>query len=129
MAWPYQFVDLTDAQKLERRQLLDKYANIAQISALVPLLVIQVYFVLWHLTHDKTDGKKEHHGDRVGIVQKLWRKFSWWCGEPIQIGSLHSGSRGETLMAVGWLSWLLFLCFPETGDGRFYISSVLSSNY
>lgn len=41
----YHFVSLDQDQVHQRRQLLDAYATIAQLSALVPLLVIQASFL------------------------------------------------------------------------------------
>ena len=45
MGWPYQFVDLTEAQKISRRTLLDTYGLAAQASAGIVLIVIQLLFL------------------------------------------------------------------------------------
>jgi hypothetical protein len=37
MEWPYQFVELTEAQKSERRILLDRYGLYVQLSTLLPI--------------------------------------------------------------------------------------------
>jgi hypothetical protein len=41
MAWPnYHFIDLSRPEKQVRRQTLDKYALYAQLSALLPVVVV-----------------------------------------------------------------------------------------
>ena len=130
MGWPYHFIDLTGAQKQERRELLDRYATLAQVSVLAPLLVIQCYFFLSWLSRRGQDAKPpaspwrkgERLGHRIGIASMglMWRRFGWWCGEPVEMGSgaFYLGLRGEVLAAAGWLAWLLSLCFLQTGKGE-----------
>ena len=136
MSWLYHFIDLTDAQKQNRRELLDKYATFAQISPLGPLLAIQCYYFLSWLSRRKHDGdspgsprrKEEWFGHQVGIarVQTFLERIGWWCGEPVEIGNFYLGLRGEVLAALSWLAWLLFLCFPQTDDGEDFLRSFVS---
>jgi hypothetical protein len=41
----WHFLDLDHEQKLERRRLLDLYGSLAQVSAMIPLALLQLYFV------------------------------------------------------------------------------------
>lgn len=129
MAWPYHFVDLTEAQKQQRRQNLDFYAIVAQLSALAPLLAIQCYFLCSKLANrSRVDEdvpssphlKNGRHGERSGLsnARLIWRKLAWRCGEPVDAAGGYLGRRGEVLAAAVWLVYLLVLCFPRTGDGK-----------
>lgn len=128
MGWTYQFVDLTDAQKQERRELLDKYAWLAQESALVSFLAINCFFFLSWLsrrrqnlgTPDSPRRKEERLGHHIAIarVKVIWGQLSWWCGEPVEGGNFYLGLRGEVLATMSWLAWLLVLCVLETGEGK-----------
>lgn len=130
MGWPYHFVTLDEEQKHRRRVTLDIYANIAQTSILTALLVIQVYFLAVWLTarlnkQFVTDGtsspriKEERLGYRNGVRgwQVNAKKLKWWFGERVEIAGAYLGSRGQVILALGWLTWLLVLCVPDTGDG------------
>jgi hypothetical protein len=56
MRWPYEFVDLTDAQKQHRRVLLDAYGLVAQASAGVVLILLQLYFLAQWIRQRRSDG-------------------------------------------------------------------------
>ena len=130
MGWPYHFVDLTDQQKHRRRELLDWYGALAQVSALIPLLLIQVYFgAAWlsrkwrhkdgleapsspHAKHSRSASKFS-----TTSIQGTVRRILWWSGDPLDVLDVHLGTNGEVLAAVGWTAWLLVLSFLQTGDG------------
>ena len=134
MGWPYHFVGLDEEQKHRRRVTLDIYANIAQSSILTVLLVIQAYFLALWLTarlnkQSRVDGtsspriKEERLGHRKGAGgwQANARNLKWWFGERVEIAGAFLGSRGQVGLALGWLTWLLVLCVPDTGDGMFFL--------
>lgn len=129
----YRFVDLSDAQKHERRELLYLYAAVAQISVFAPLLLLQVYFLVkwtnrrWQAQADLEMPSSPHlKSDRS---RKGWNRFRfttvfrkavWWSGDSITVLRYDLGRKGEVLLAVVWASWLLLLCFMQTGDGKIY---------
>lgn len=128
MGWPYQFVDLTDAQKLTRRTLLDTYGLAAQASAGVVLIVIQLYFVAQWMRR-REDGSVEpgspslKHSRKGGLfntraVEQWWRRFEWWSGDSLIVFHADCGTKGQVLAATLWTAWLLVLCFAETGNGE-----------
>lgn len=128
MGWPYQFVDLTDAQKLTRRTLLDTYGLAAQASAGVVLIVIQLYFVAQWL-RQRGDGSAEpgspslkhsRQGGRLNTraIDQCWRRFEWWSGDALIVFGADCGTKGQILAATLWTAWLLVLCFAETGNGK-----------
>lgn len=134
MVWPYRFVTLDDEQKYQRRVALDTYANIAQTSALTVLLVVQVYFLgIWLSTRiskrRSTDGisspriKEERlgHWSGPGGWHTIARRAKWWFGARVEVGGAFLGSRGQVLLAAGWLAWLLLLCVPDTGEGMSFV--------
>lgn len=125
----YRFVDLTDEQRHERRELLDYYGLLAQVSVLVPLLVIQVFFLASWLKRkiapqcgfDQAPSSpyaKRSHAEQRFQVSKRWRIFLWWCGDSVHVAGVHVGTKGELLGAASWTAWLLLLSFLQTGDGK-----------
>lgn len=128
MGWPYQFVDLTDAQKISRRTLLDSYGLIAQASAGLVLIVIQLYFVAqWaRRRRDSSDAPSspslKHLPKRgrlnIHAVEQLWRRLEWWSGDSLAIFGIDYGTKGQVTVAACWTVWLFVLCFAETGNGK-----------
>ena len=127
----YRFVTLTDEEVQQRRVLLDWYANLAQVSVLIPVLAVQGYFLAewatqkWAGRSDGASPRSPHLKDlrprgwlAVGELRLHWRRFAWWCGDSIDVLGWHVGTRGEVLAAGGWMAWLLCLCFLQTGDGE-----------
>lgn len=130
MGWPYHFVDLTDEQKNARRANLDYYATLAQITIFIPLAATQCYFILSRfgqrrLNPDGTGSpnlKNGRHGKENSLARAIvaWKTLAWRCGDPVDIGDFYVGRIGDLLAAAVWLSWLLLLCFLQTGDGMVY---------
>ena len=108
MGWPYHFVDLNDEQKDRRRQLLDHYARLAQLSCLAPLGIAQLAYASKRLLPANV------HPRRSNSLLRIWRKLACWLGRPIASGW---GSRREWIIAGLWTAWLLILVVKDTGDG------------
>ena len=123
MTWPYHFLDLTPAQQYERRELIDSYARLAQVSALGPLLVVQCYFLVcsfrksWRRDASASPQLKDGRCSQWNGIAVVWRRFSWWCGEAVEPRGLYLGRRGDVLAAVALGAWLGFCCFASTGEG------------
>jgi hypothetical protein len=129
MRWPYEFVDLTDAQKQHRRVLLDAYGLVAQASAGVVLILLQLYFLAQWIRQRRSDGMDVPSSPSVKVSQKsgrlnarvaaqYWRRLEWWCGDSVKILGVDLGTNGQVTAAVAWTVWLLFLSFAETGNGE-----------
>lgn len=133
----YHFQDLTSEQKAQRRDLLDWYGLIAQLSILAPLLALQLYFfAVW--TKKRWENANELEtpsspyakargdggsGGRNALsfmrrIQSGFSRFVWWCGDSVDVLGYHLGAKGDVLIAACWACWLLFLCFPQTGEGK-----------
>ena len=134
MGFIYAFVSLDAEQLGKRRQLLDRYGQIAQLSALVPLLLI--YFTyLFHSISSRFRfsflgrQQKEHQSPRVstfrqstaGSWRTKWRRLNWALDDEVLNGWDGWGAKREWAIAGLWALWLLVLVFRETGDGM-YIS-------
>lgn len=128
----YHFVDLTHEQKLQRREYLDYYSFLAQISVIVPILATQCYLlVTWiqrrvqkqqDLQTPSSPYVKQArlgHGFNVSSLTSRWRVFAWWCGDAVEIAGVYWGTRGEVIGAGVWTLWLVVLCFLQTGDGEY----------
>jgi len=137
MGWPYEFVDLTDAQKQHRRVLLDAYGLVAQASAGVVLILIQVYFLAQWLRQKRSGSddldvpsspslkqSRSQIGGRLNTraVAQWWRRFTWWCGDSVKCMGSDLGTNGQITAAVAWTVWLLYLSFAETGNGESFPS-------
>ena len=134
MDWPYHFIDLSDAEKQQRRELLDTYARIAQFSVLVPLLVIQCAFALSWLTSSQQNQRdfeppsSPHAKDstlrRPNVLERcksIARRVQWWLGEDQRLGDVE-GTRGQILFALSWMLWLVWLSIAQTGKGEMQTS-------
>ncbi|EMD01164.1 hypothetical protein BAUCODRAFT_200000 [Baudoinia panamericana UAMH 10762] len=132
MGWAYRFLDLTQDQKQHRRQLLDTYAAVAQVSVIIPLLIAQCYFFatwLMRRSQHRSDNEPprsphghnaKHDGSRAYAV--LARKVSWWLSDPLDLFGYHVGTKGELIGAFIWTSWLLTLCFLQSGDDYLHLT-------
>ena len=127
MAWPYHFIDLTKEEQHQRRVLLDRYGVYAQLSAVVPIVVFQLYrlgiWVYSERSRSQVDYsevpsspslKKRRNSSSGTFIQK-WRRARWWLGHETRLGV-----RGQLIGAGIWLAWLLFLCVHKTGDGMLF---------
>jgi hypothetical protein len=128
MAWPYRLLDLSHEQKHERRLLLDRYGVYAQLSALIPILAYQLYRLgVWvHSERKRSKASysiipssptlKRSRASASGSFARNLRVTVWWLE-----GEFAKGwpSRGQFLAAGVWVSWLLFLCIHNTGEGAF----------
>lgn len=139
MAWPYHFLKLTDQQIQHRRQLLDRYGLYSQLSALLPIIVYQLYKLgVWVHSERKrsktgytevpsSPGAKKARTSTPGGVVRQWRSLTWWFGGEVA-PKLGLGLKGQWIATGAWMMWLSFLCVYETGDGM-YISFVVHVNY
>ncbi|KAI6802878.1 hypothetical protein KC361_g1042 [Hortaea werneckii] len=138
----YHFQDLTSEQKAQRRDLLDWYGLIAQTSVLIPLLALQLYFFAvwikkrWENANEletpsspyaKARGEGSSGNGRDGLsftrgVESAFSRFAWWSGDSVDLSGYHLGAKGDVLIAACWASWLLFLCFPQTGEDYMHLA-------
>jgi len=134
MSWPYQFIDLTKEEQLQRRILLDRYGVYAQLSALVPIIGFQLYRLgVWvgsersrsnpnYLEVPSSPSLKRRRGSASGTLIQKWRSTKWWLGGEFSFGQ---GVRGRLIGAGIWTTWLLFLCVHKTGNGKLNLSQLL----
>lgn len=133
MGFIYSFVSLNPEQLAERRQLLDFYGQIAQLSALVPIVVIYLSHIfpnIWKRFSASVGWRstKAHQSPRVSTFQRSalpgpwalrWRRFTWALNEEIVRGWDGWGTKGLWVTAVLWALWLLILVVKDTGNGEY----------
>ncbi|KAK1075391.1 hypothetical protein LTR74_000353 [Friedmanniomyces endolithicus] len=136
MGWPYHFLDLNTEQRQQRRQSLDYHGNIAQVSILVPLILLQCYFfVSWLHTRWRKQNdldvpssprvKGERSFRKTTSAKRFvatWRRLQWWCSGPCNILGTELGTNGEVVAAVLWTGWLLLLCSLQTGEDYLHLT-------
>ena len=117
MDLPYHFVTLDDAQNARRRQLLDRYGQLAQLSMLAPLVAFQLSFGIRYLFSKlRRDGETQSktRNQRPGLLTIQWRRFQWSLDDQIVEGW---GTKRVWLCATLWAVWLVVLVVKDTGDG------------
>jgi len=127
----WHFLDLSQDQKLERRRLLDLYGSLAQVSALIPLSILQIYFFIgwlrrrWSKRNGRDDIpssphlKKQRSDILTGSVarsKEIWRTTSWWMGDRVDIWKSRV-TKGEIVTGIVWTAWLIFLSCIQTQGG------------
>ncbi|KAI7344777.1 hypothetical protein KC320_g8667 [Hortaea werneckii] len=135
----YHFQDLTSEQKTKRRDLLDWYGLLAQTSVLVPLLALQLYFfVIWakrrwgnaneletpSSPYAKARGEATSRNTLsfTRRAESAFSRFVWWSGDSVDVWGNHLGAKGDVLIAACWATWLLFLCFLQTGEDYMHLA-------
>ncbi|KAI6777932.1 uncharacterized protein J7T54_003177 [Emericellopsis cladophorae] len=139
MGWPYRFVTLSDEEKALRRKALDTYAAKSHLSLfLPPLLFLIIRLVL--LVIDRVQRKqqaqqggryqsvpgspiaKAHRLGNWGLLRERVVKIGWWLEDDIFRGDESWGQRGEWILGLGWLAWLLTLCVLDTGHDFLHLT-------
>lgn len=130
MGWPYQFIDLSEAERHARRLSLDRYGLIAQLSSLLPVAVILLYRVSrWlikkvaaqRVVYDvvpTSPAAKHQKQSSSATWAATVRRVAWWLGDDIQVAGQSWGQRDQMVVGFAWSAWLLFLCVVGTGNGK-----------
>lgn len=134
MSWPYEFLELTKAEKQERRLSLDRHAAYSQLSALLPVLVfLIVRFASWvslkvsarGVKYDSVPGspasKYKRNSESTSSAATL-RKITWWLGDDVRFAGQDWGRRDTLLFGSIYALWLLFLSFQGTGRDYFHVT-------
>ncbi|CAN8105033.1 unnamed protein product [Discula destructiva] len=137
MGWPWKFVSLTQAEALERRHALDRYAGYAQISAFGPIFLVLVYrLARWAINNfdarravyspvPESPARKARRNSGLGAWEARYRLLKWWLGDDVVIFGQSWGRRDEWLFGLGWGAWMLALSVLETGDDYLHLTKRL----
>ena len=127
MGFPYHFVNLDKSQLVRRRQLLDRYGQLAQISVIIiVLLSYLVRFAFRYMSKRHFGTRKMNRATKARLSPRTqtfnepplksfsshW--LSWVLGEQLVQGW---GTRKEWIIAGAWAAWLFVLVVRDTGDG------------
>ncbi|KAH8903305.1 ferric reductase like transmembrane component [Coniochaeta sp. PMI_546] len=127
MGWPYQFINLDEAERHARRLTLDRYASYALLSDLLPVVLVLLYRIgCWVV---KSAGSRKGYYNAIPNSPALkferqsetgaWRtqinKIRWWLSGDVQLFGQLYGQRDQWVFGGLWTVWLLFLCVAETG--------------
>ncbi|KAK0725397.1 ferric reductase like transmembrane component [Lasiosphaeris hirsuta] len=132
MGWPYHFINLSEAEKLVRREALDSYAIYAQLSALLPIAVALLYRTAsWALKSSGRQGSysevpsspilKSQRSSSQGGWALRTQKLQWWLGEDFVPGG-KLGQRDQWVIGVFWAFWMVSLSVLGTGDDYLHVT-------
>ena len=132
MTWPWRFnFDLAPEELDQRRYLLDAYGQVAQFSALVPLLLLQAAFALRYFARGAgsltaAEGRVYKRTEvsqpaswfmpYLTRLRKLGRIVAWESDEEVLLGW---GTWRHAAFGLVWGFWLAVLVVRDTGDGEF----------
>ncbi|KAK0673662.1 putative ferric reductase transmembrane component [Cercophora samala] len=133
----YRFIEgLTQAEKLARRQALDNYGLAAQLSDLLPVVLILLYRLAKWVVQERVEGssngeyaavpsspvmkRRREEGVRDWSVRK--RRLQWWLGEDVVVAGHVYGQRDQWIVGVVWLVWLVVLSVKDTGEDYLHLT-------
>lgn len=130
MWFPYAFTNPDEAGLRRRRQLLDTYGQVAQLSALILLFAFRLPFLVrWLKRRFRLApiwGKAKEHSspvvERFGAPSvgkedartSIWSRIAWQLDQEVWPGW---GTWRVLLVAALWTAWLFVLAISDTGDG------------
>jgi hypothetical protein len=130
MAWPYRFLTLSKEEVQVRRESLDAHACFAQITALLPILLIPLARLLIVLAQRIAGGRggynalpaspsrKAKRQTASGASSLTLRKVTWWLESDFVFLGQSRGQRDQWVFGGLWFGWLLTMCIVGTGDGE-----------
>jgi hypothetical protein len=111
MAWPnYHFIDLDKAEKRLRRETINRYALYAELSSLIPIVILLVYRLVKHASSRASGAGyaavpsspvlKQRRNSGLGSVTTRVRSLSWWLGEDVVLFGTVLGQRDRMLSCL-----------------------------
>lgn len=113
-----------------RRQILNRYAGFAQLSAFLPVLL----FLAWRLARwafraveakkgaynaiPESPLRKVKRQGPLGAWESRYRHLQWWLGDDVVFLGRTWGQRDEWVFGLGWGFWMVILTVTGTGDGE-----------
>ncbi|KAI1676081.1 ferric reductase transmembrane component [Pyrenophora tritici-repentis] len=132
MAFGYEFVVLDDEAERGRRQALDWYALVAQLSVIAVLAAAGLgQAVSWLAKHSgghrwsrSQSLQGQNKKDWILVLRSECYKLKWWLG----VAAAPSwGTRGEWIGGTAWTIWLLYLCIAQTGNDYLHLTKRLGA--
>ncbi|KAK4179363.1 putative ferric reductase transmembrane component [Triangularia setosa] len=133
----YRFIEgLTEAEKQARRQALNNYGLAAQLSDLLPVVLILLYRLAKWVVRERVDGssngeyaavpsspvmkKRREEGVRSWSARK--RRLQWWLGEDVAVQGHVYGQRDQWIVGTAWFLWLAALSLMDTGQDYLHLT-------
>lgn len=130
MGWPWKFVSLDKDEVALRRQTLNRYAGIAQLSAFIPVLLFVVYrLASWafraieakkgaYNAIPESPLRKVRRQGPLGAWESRYRHLQWWLGDDVVFLGRTWGQRDEWVFGLAWGFWMAILSVTGTDDGE-----------
>jgi hypothetical protein len=126
----YKFISLTLEQVAERRVHLDHYANLANLSQIVVIvLLVADRFTAFARNisankplQDRPSSPQSKYFSEIQYrtwksrVSQEWRTLRWRLGDEVASGY---GTFGQWIGGILWSIWLLYLCVDRTVPGEY----------
>ncbi|KAK1766434.1 hypothetical protein QBC33DRAFT_541034 [Phialemonium atrogriseum] len=135
MGWPYQFLSLDQAERHARREVLNRYAAYAQLSALLPVTLFLLCRIASWARKSVAEGRrgsygvipnspslKVQHRTAWGAWSTQARKLGWWLRDDIYIFGRLYGQRDQWIFGSLWAAWMLVLCVVGTGHDYLHLT-------
>ncbi|KAI3401115.1 hypothetical protein diail_261 [Diaporthe ilicicola] len=134
MGWPWSFVSLDKAEIALRRQTLNKYAGIAQLSAFIPVLLFLVYRLVSRAitafeakkgAYDaipESPLRKVRRQGPLGVWESRYRQLQWWLGDDVVFLGQTWGQKDEWVFGLAWGVWMTILSVSGTGDDYLHLT-------
>lgn len=113
-----------------RRQILNKYAGFAQLSAFLPVLLFLAWrFASWafkaveakkgaYNAIPESPLRKVRRQGPLGVWESRYRHLQWWLGDDVVFLGRTWGQRDEWVFGLGWGFWMVILTVTGTGEGE-----------
>lgn len=111
-SWPWHFVSVSEAEKQQRRELLDLRGYYAQFSVLVALVLVRLYC---------SSSQSSQAGAKKTTTARN-RQRSWWDSPPI---AGWAETRRQYALSLLWLTWLVALSMWKTGDDYLHLTKAV----
>lgn len=110
----WEYMDLTNEQKLARRASLDRAGYNVVLSQLLVCAVVWAYG--WLTAGGPVHRRRRRRRERGSVVRVL-KRAEWMLADPLSLRYPQLRCLGDWLAVLGWAGWCAFLAVSSSGNG------------